>query len=100
MNFSFEGNYKPRRNINLGGIRSHEDKKTLMAKAQAERRAREHERQRQRCAVKIQVMETLEYYNVNLYWQVNVLYSISRSTVQSETPADYGVLSSMPCKRI
>ncbi|CDS05598.1 hypothetical protein LRAMOSA08126 [Lichtheimia ramosa] len=54
MNFSFEGNYKPRRNINLGGIRSHEDKKTLMAKAQAERRAREHERQRQRCAVKIQ----------------------------------------------
>ncbi|KAI9312725.1 hypothetical protein BX666DRAFT_818263 [Dichotomocladium elegans] len=54
MNFSFEGNYKPKRNINLGGARSHEDKKALLAKAQAERRAREHQRLRFRSAVKIQ----------------------------------------------
>lgn len=55
MQFTFEGNYKPKRNINLGGVRSHEDKKTLLAKAQAERRARERERLRNRSAVLIQV---------------------------------------------
>lgn len=44
MNFSFEGNYKPRRNINLGGVKSVDDKRSLMVKAQAERKAREQER--------------------------------------------------------
>ncbi|KAI7850325.1 hypothetical protein BDC45DRAFT_246620 [Circinella umbellata] len=54
MNFSFDGNFKPKRNINLGGIRSREDKKSLMAKAQADRRAREQERLKLRSAIKIQ----------------------------------------------
>lgn len=56
MNFSFEGNYKPRRNINLGGIKKVEDKKSLMLKAQAERKAREQERQKLKSAQQIQVI--------------------------------------------
>lgn len=55
MNFSFEGNYKSKRNINLGGKQSHQDKKALLAKAQAERKARERERRRNDSALRIQV---------------------------------------------
>ncbi|KAG1456477.1 hypothetical protein G6F46_003782 [Rhizopus delemar] len=44
MNFNFEGNYKPRRNINLGGVKTVGDKKSLLLKAQNERKAREQER--------------------------------------------------------
>lgn len=55
MNFNFEGNYKPRRNINLGGIKRVEDKKSLMLKAQAERKARELERRKLKSAQQIQV---------------------------------------------
>ncbi|KAI8140679.1 hypothetical protein BJV82DRAFT_622100 [Fennellomyces sp. T-0311] len=54
MNFTFDGNFKPKRNINLGGTKSREDKKSLMAKAQADRRAREQERIRLRSAIRIQ----------------------------------------------
>ncbi|KAI8394276.1 uncharacterized protein BYT42DRAFT_38462 [Radiomyces spectabilis] len=54
MNFNFEGNYKPRRNINLGGVRTQTDKQALMAKAQSERKLRERERLRLRGATKIQ----------------------------------------------
>lgn len=55
MNFSFEGNYKPRRNINLGGVKSLDDKRSLMAKTQAERRAREQDRLKVKSAQRIQV---------------------------------------------
>jgi ubiquitin-protein ligase E3 C len=55
MNFSFEGNYKPRRNINLGGVKSIDDKRSLMAKAQAERKAREQDRLKLKSAQQIQV---------------------------------------------
>ncbi|GAA5813710.1 hypothetical protein MFLAVUS_007197 [Mucor flavus] len=54
MNFSFEGNYKPRRNINLGGVKSLDDKRSLMAKTQAERRAREQDRLKVKSAQRIQ----------------------------------------------
>ncbi|KAI8083325.1 uncharacterized protein B0P05DRAFT_51125 [Gilbertella persicaria] len=54
MNFSFEGNYKPRRNINLGGVRKVDDKKSLMVKAQLERKQREQERLRLKSAERIQ----------------------------------------------
>ncbi|ORZ21131.1 hypothetical protein BCR42DRAFT_406881 [Absidia repens] len=54
MNFSFEGNYKSKRNINLGGNKAPTDKKTLLAKAQSERKARELERLRWNSALKIQ----------------------------------------------
>ncbi|KAG2200529.1 hypothetical protein INT47_012315 [Mucor saturninus] len=54
MNFSFEGNYKPRRNINLGGVKSVDDKRALMAKAQAERKAREQDRLKLKSAQQIQ----------------------------------------------
>jgi ubiquitin-protein ligase E3 C len=57
MNFSFEGNYKPRRNINLGGVKSIDDKRSLMAKAQAERKAREQERLKLKSAQQIQVKQ-------------------------------------------
>lgn len=61
MNFSFEGNYKPRRNINLGGVKSIDDKHSLMAKAQAERKAREQERLKLKSAQQIQVFTTSIY---------------------------------------
>ncbi|KAI8070873.1 hypothetical protein BC940DRAFT_331298, partial [Gongronella butleri] len=54
MNYTFEGNYKSKRNINLGGVKSHADKKSLMAKAQEERRARERDRLRLQSAQNIQ----------------------------------------------
>lgn len=54
MNFSFEGNYKPRRNINLGGVKSVDDKRSLLAKAQAERRAREQDRLKLKSAQRLQ----------------------------------------------
>lgn len=56
MNFSFEGNFKPKRNINLGGVKSIDDKRSLMAKAQAERKAREQDRLKLKNAQQIQVM--------------------------------------------
>lgn len=55
MNFNFEGNYKAKRNINLGGVRAQEDKKKLLEKAQRDRKAREAERLRNKTATKIQV---------------------------------------------
>ncbi|KAI8086326.1 uncharacterized protein BX664DRAFT_155502 [Halteromyces radiatus] len=54
MNFTFEGNYKSKRNINLGGNKAQVDKKSLLAKAQSERKAREQERLRWKSALKIQ----------------------------------------------
>ncbi|KAI7903093.1 uncharacterized protein BX663DRAFT_536455 [Cokeromyces recurvatus] len=54
MNFSFEGNYKPRRNINLGGVKKVEDKRSLMLKAQNERKAREQERLKIKNTLRIQ----------------------------------------------
>ncbi|KAI7863834.1 hypothetical protein BDF14DRAFT_1733311 [Spinellus fusiger] len=54
MNFTFEGNYKSKRTINLGGVRVNDDKKVLMAKAQAERKAREYERRKLKSAGIIQ----------------------------------------------
>ncbi|CEP08172.1 hypothetical protein [Parasitella parasitica] len=54
MNFSFEGNFKPRRNINLGGVKKVDDKRFLLAKAQSERKAREQERLKLKSAQQIQ----------------------------------------------
>ena len=55
MNFSFEGNFKPRRNINLGGVKNVDDKRALMAKTQADRKAREQERLKLKSVQRIQV---------------------------------------------
>jgi ubiquitin-protein ligase E3 C len=55
MNFSFEGKSKRRRNINLGGVKKVDDKRSLLAKAQSERKAREQERLKQKSAQLIQV---------------------------------------------
>ncbi|KAJ1909864.1 ubiquitin-protein ligase (E3) [Tieghemiomyces parasiticus] len=51
--FSFEGNFKAKRNINLGGARK-EGKDVLLRRAQQERQARERERERNRAATTIQ----------------------------------------------
>jgi ubiquitin-protein ligase E3 C len=56
MNFNFEGNYKPRRNINLGGVKTVGDKKSLLLKAQNERKAREQERIKHKSVQHIQVI--------------------------------------------
>ncbi|KAI9264431.1 hypothetical protein BY458DRAFT_556842 [Sporodiniella umbellata] len=54
MNFNFEGNYKPKRNINLGGVKSGGDKKSLLLKTQKERKAREELRIKDKSAQQIQ----------------------------------------------
>ncbi|ORZ23850.1 hypothetical protein BCR41DRAFT_248053 [Lobosporangium transversale] len=50
----FDGSYKSRRNINLGGNRQQVDKQKLLRQAQEERRIREVERTRLRAAERIQ----------------------------------------------
>lgn len=68
MNFTFEGNFKPRRNINLGGIKKVDDKRSLLAKAQSERKAREQERLKQKSAQHIQVnWEADQKFILNAY---------------------------------
>ena len=55
---SFEGNYKSRRAINLGGRREQENKEALLKRSQDQRRARENERSKLKSAIKIQVLRT------------------------------------------
>lgn len=52
--FSFQGDYKRRAHVNLGGAK-HEDRVSLLKKAQEERKAREERRRRELAAMKIQV---------------------------------------------
>ncbi|KAI8816378.1 uncharacterized protein EV422DRAFT_571763 [Fimicolochytrium jonesii] len=53
--FTFEGDFKSRRNINLGGRKKDlEDKKELLRRAQAERKERERERAKERAAIDVQ----------------------------------------------
>lgn len=52
--FTFQGDYKRRAQVNLGRT-VHEDRTTLLKKAQEERRAREEKRRREIAAMKIQV---------------------------------------------
>ncbi|KAJ1967675.1 ubiquitin-protein ligase (E3) [Dispira parvispora] len=51
--YSFEGQFKSRRPINLGGTPQH-DKKELLRRAHQERKAREEERRRHQAATKLQ----------------------------------------------
>ena len=53
--FSFEGDYKSKRTINLGGSSTRQNKDLLLKKAQLERKEREAERQRVKAAIRIQV---------------------------------------------
>ena len=55
MNFrGFEGNYKSRRPISLGGVHSATEKDAILQRAHEERRRREEARERQKAAVVIQ----------------------------------------------
>ncbi|KAL1925160.1 uncharacterized protein VTP21DRAFT_43 [Calcarisporiella thermophila] len=54
MNYSFEGDYKSKRNISLSGVRTQRDRQNLLQQTQNERQAREAERLKQQAAVKIQ----------------------------------------------
>jgi hypothetical protein len=51
----FGGDYKIRREINLGGKRQQETKEELLKKNQELRRARDKERLKEKSAIKIQV---------------------------------------------
>lgn len=53
--FNFEGNYKSRREINLGGVRSTGNRDNLVKKTHDERAQREQERIRNKSATSIQV---------------------------------------------
>nr|CAG8539342.1 680_t:CDS:10 [Entrophospora candida]CAG8546331.1 11073_t:CDS:10 [Entrophospora candida] len=52
--FTFEGNYKSRRSINLGNKKSQENKDSVVKDARDRRKERENERSRQKSAAKIQ----------------------------------------------
>jgi hypothetical protein len=52
--FTFQGDYKRRAQVNLGRT-THEDRASLLKKAQDERKAREEKRRREIAAMKIQV---------------------------------------------
>uniref|UniRef100_U9TKI1 HECT-type E3 ubiquitin transferase n=1 Tax=Rhizophagus irregularis (strain DAOM 181602 / DAOM 197198 / MUCL 43194) TaxID=747089 RepID=U9TKI1_RHIID len=54
MYSTFEGNYKTRRAINLGGKRQQETKEELLKKNQDRRKARENERLKEKSAIIIQ----------------------------------------------
>lgn len=56
--FTFQGDYKRRAQVNLGRT-THEDRATLLRKAQEERKARELQRRRELAAMKIQVLPSL-----------------------------------------
>lgn len=53
--FTFEGNYKSRRSINLGNKKLQENKDSVVKDARDRRKERENERSRQKSAAKIQV---------------------------------------------
>ncbi|KXS22342.1 hypothetical protein M427DRAFT_170416 [Gonapodya prolifera JEL478] len=52
--YSFDGDFKRKRQINLGGATKVEDKQVLLRRAAAEREARERERKKQRAATILQ----------------------------------------------
>ncbi|RHZ57890.1 hypothetical protein Glove_382g38 [Diversispora epigaea] len=84
---SFEGNYRPRRNINLGGQRKQEDLGSLIKKTQELRNDRSLERQRQKSATKIQAFyrgRTVAGRNRNqerALWdqQVEIIFNLDNS---------------------
>ncbi|KAI8970934.1 hypothetical protein BDB01DRAFT_812998 [Pilobolus umbonatus] len=104
MNFNFEGNYKAKRNINLGGVRTHDDRRSLMAKAQRERRAREQERIRLQKTIKIQAFYRRYRATKLLHQQlredfeqllsaqstdrVNALFTLTRQLILFYRPSD------------
>lgn len=58
----FDGNFKSRRTINLGGNKQQVDKQKLLRQAQEERRIREAERARLKAAERIQVPIKMSFY--------------------------------------
>jgi hypothetical protein len=56
--FTFQGDYRRRAHVNLGGAK-HEDRASLLRKAQEERKAREERKRREVAAMKIQVTSSL-----------------------------------------
>ncbi|KAJ1659725.1 ubiquitin-protein ligase (E3) [Dispira simplex] len=66
--YSFEGQFKSRRPINLGGTLQH-DKKELLRRAQQERKAREEERRRHRAALTLQARFRGRHARVHLRQQ-------------------------------
>ena len=57
----FDGSFKSRRTINLGGNKQQIDKQKLLKQAQEERRIREAERARLKAAERIQVQNYISY---------------------------------------
>lgn len=53
----FQGNYKTRQAINLGGNRQQENKVAFLKKIKDQRQARENERLKEKSAIKIQVYD-------------------------------------------
>ncbi|KAI9026655.1 hypothetical protein CLU79DRAFT_58792 [Phycomyces nitens] len=93
MNFNFEGNYRAKRSINLGGVKANDDKRSLMLKAQTERKARELERKRLYSASLIQAFyrgrkEAAYLHKCQRSSFQNILASL-RGLLQEQNPKDY-----------
>lgn len=90
---SFEGNYKPRRNISLGGQRKQEDKESLLKKTQELRNDRKLERLRQKSAAKIQVRIFIHF--IHLFFFFEIQSSLFRVALlpYSNSSLNLGILS-------
>ena len=74
--FGFEGQYKSRREINLGGRRSNTaDRSELIRQTQFERRRREEERQQQKAIATIQVWRCLKI-RTKLHEDVRLMFEL------------------------
>jgi hypothetical protein len=65
--YSFDGDFKPKRSINLGGNSSNQSKQSLLEQAREQRRLRNEQRMQNEAAQKIQVGYKLILYILYLH---------------------------------
>lgn len=85
--FSFQGDYRRRTQINLGRT-THEDRATLLRKAQEERRAREEKRRMEIAASKIQVpliiFSSQGHIDSQAFWRGRQEVALTKNQLRSE----------------
>ncbi|KAF9956268.1 hypothetical protein BGZ72_002857 [Mortierella alpina] len=83
----FDGSFKQKRTINLGGNKQQVDKQKLLRQAQEERRIREAERQRLKAAERIQAWYRGRTVAFNVRQDLRVLWDQGTRTLQEQAQA-------------
>ncbi|KAF9567255.1 hypothetical protein EC968_003459 [Mortierella alpina] len=83
----FDGSFKQKRTINLGGNKQQIDKQKLLRQAQEERRIREAERQRLRAAERIQAWYRGRTVAFNVRQDLRVLWDQETRALQAQAQA-------------